>query len=143
MRTPREKLPMEPVDSDDIFLEQCMKQATKCGVSGCRAKNVVSMGVVCGDCKVRYCIRHRLPRDHSCVMLAHGSKKMSSLSGKATRASRGAKGASNARKTAKNNSKKSKKTSKKRKRRGVKPVYQHMHALRGLMGRHPFNMCAC
>jgi predicted nucleic acid binding AN1-type Zn finger protein len=35
-----------------------------CSVKGCSKKELVP--IVCSDCGVKHCIRHRLPADHSC-----------------------------------------------------------------------------
>lgn len=36
----------------------------KCSMKGCKQKEIVR--VVCNECKLNYCLKHRHPTDHKC-----------------------------------------------------------------------------
>lgn len=44
----------------DIF----QVNANKCSLSGCKVKEMIP--VICPECKLNYCLRHRFPADHKC-----------------------------------------------------------------------------
>lgn len=53
-------------DDFDEIIKDAQIGVSKCGVRGCKAKNVVLLGANCKYCKLRYCFSHMQPELHGC-----------------------------------------------------------------------------
>lgn len=51
----------------------------RCDFAGCKKKVTVFSGFDCSTCKSVYCVKHRLPMDHSCDMEKHIEKHIEIL----------------------------------------------------------------
>jgi hypothetical protein len=54
-----------------------IKESFTCGLRGCHVSDL-SEKFVCPDCKIAFCLKHRLPSDHKCAKLSHPTVSSSS-----------------------------------------------------------------
>ncbi|XP_069679395.1 AN1-type zinc finger protein 2A-like isoform X2 [Periplaneta americana] len=64
----------------------------KCSAKNCRVKEVVP--VVCGECKLNFCLKHRHPTDHQCEGATGAARRKAVEAAMARQAKLNAKGAS-------------------------------------------------
>nr|CAG4646463.1 EOG090X0APF [Macrothrix elegans] len=57
----------------------------RCGMKGCKQKEVVP--IICDQCKINYCLKHRHPADHSCTGNKPGDRAREAALARATASS--------------------------------------------------------
>mmetsp|Transcript_16252 Transcript_16252/g.18402 ORF Transcript_16252/g.18402 Transcript_16252/m.18402 type:complete len:392 (+) Transcript_16252:44-1219(+) len=58
------KDPLGEEDDEMAFLDSMVAAQTRCSLSICNSSN--RLGETCPFCKLKYCLKHRLPEDHGC-----------------------------------------------------------------------------
>ncbi|CAB3398819.1 unnamed protein product [Caenorhabditis bovis] len=61
------------IENNCDIVKEAKIYTNRCSVKGCKKKELIP--VVCPDCKLNYCLRHRHEKDHNCEELKANLKK--------------------------------------------------------------------